>query len=754
MIYTRKWTKMHWWYSLKYFREAELLPHTKMNEILYQCQPPSRPAFGNYSRLNDFEPDSYPRLLSKVLEKYPELRFVPGPKISSTAEMLPNSTHVLWDFVKKQKQLIKKGFTEEKAFEMVEQQYQSRMQRKKEDFLLTEGVAVNNKARSLMNFYQQQSEYESRLKVLRLERDLLKYKTALQSFQQRVLEKSQIKDDGEENLLKEIELEEKTIENKPYKRILEKIMYKGRDIKKEKEAAPNMDPYQASKENIKNFLEGSKNVFGLYFDLVSMQDRLSGLKDDEILDMLNESPTKFKKRSKALRKKLEKLNITLDHRGNLDFTQSSAPENIKKKFSSGKLNLAAKSALMGEEIDYGFPHHEHRREKARELKNRLDILEKDEAKKMEEERERMLALSFETRKHESYEPLDEKQNEVKDTAHERSLNFKTSDFIKPESSFKLFESPEEKYFRLEKNFLISKLKDLETTSTSKEEKASYMKRLKDAIDDFRRTKFMIEKEANLKAGKMLFAEHENLDLPPNILPVYYEELELYLTQKFDQNLMTKRDLVDNSVIIKMLEKKEWDEETFNGFDFASEYKKFLTYRDTKDYYLKKEQALEKQAREMEKENLKSENEIKEPKKKKADEIDLDEELQPEYDAEYKAKKEVEESSEEDSEENLEKKKKLQNTLDSYKLAEGKDSLEIDDLRSENDLEIQKMLEKDLDETIGSKKKFEEDIKKRIRYEEEKIMKENDIYTKKEKTGIEKKDSRKRIASEKSTKNKK
>lgn len=108
MIYTRKWTKMHWWYSLKYFREAELLPHTKMNEILYQCQPPSRPALGNYSRLNDFEPDSYPRLLSKVLEKYPELRFVPGPKISSTAEMLPNSSHVLWDFVKKQRQLIKK----------------------------------------------------------------------------------------------------------------------------------------------------------------------------------------------------------------------------------------------------------------------------------------------------------------------------------------------------------------------------------------------------------------------------------------------------------------------------------------------------------------------------------------------------------------------------------------------------------------------------------------------------------------------
>lgn len=108
----------------------------------------------------------------------------------------------------------------------------------------------------------------------------------------------------------------------------------------------------------------------------------------------------------------------------------------------------------------------------------------------------------------------------------------------------------------------------------------------------------------------------------------------------------------------MLEKKEWDEEAFDGFDFAHEYKKLLTYRDTKDYYLKKEQALEKQAREMEKENLKSENEIKEPRKKKGDEIDLHAELQADYAAEYKAMQKGEENSEEeDSEENLEKKKK-------------------------------------------------------------------------------------------------
>ena len=56
------------------------------------------------------------------------------------------------------------------------------MQRKKNDNLLTRSIGMNNRGRSFLTFYEQQAEYESRLKVLRMERDLSKYEEAKKEF--------------------------------------------------------------------------------------------------------------------------------------------------------------------------------------------------------------------------------------------------------------------------------------------------------------------------------------------------------------------------------------------------------------------------------------------------------------------------------------------------------------------------------------------------------------------------------------------
>ena len=56
------------------------------------------------------------------------------------------------------------------------------MQRKIDQNRVARGLAINNRARSFMNLYQQQSEYEARLKVLRLERDISKYDQARVDF--------------------------------------------------------------------------------------------------------------------------------------------------------------------------------------------------------------------------------------------------------------------------------------------------------------------------------------------------------------------------------------------------------------------------------------------------------------------------------------------------------------------------------------------------------------------------------------------
>lgn len=438
-MYSHKWTKMHWWYSLKYFREAELLPHTQFNEILFRNQPQTRPDLGQFS-LKQQSPHSLPNLIVKVLNKYPELRYIPAPHISSTAEQLPPNSHILLNFVKKQQELIRKGFTEEKAFEIVEKKYQERMQQKRQDFMLTQGVAMNNQARSFMNFYQQQSEYESRLKVLRLERDLMKYEQAVKTFQEKVLAKSAQSEDkskisrereleNEEKLLSELRNEELDHKNPRYQRLLEKIMYKSHESKQN-----NEEKKQNNKEIIKEFLEGSRNVFGLYFDLVAMKDRLSGLKDQEIMESLNDSPKKFKQRTKVLRKKLEKFNIKLDNLGEIDVSQCTAPENIKKKLLMNPLTV--KLALMGQEMDYEFPHQEHRRELARELREKLENLERDHEQKAQEERDKMNELTFENRKYESYEPLEEKKMEIARKIQVSDL-YENADLLNKSANFRL-----------------------------------------------------------------------------------------------------------------------------------------------------------------------------------------------------------------------------------------------------------------------------------------------------------------------------
>jgi hypothetical protein len=56
------------------------------------------------------------------------------------------------------------------------------MTRKLDQTLLARGLAIGNRARSLMTTYQQQMEYESRLKTLRTHREVIKYQQRIDSI--------------------------------------------------------------------------------------------------------------------------------------------------------------------------------------------------------------------------------------------------------------------------------------------------------------------------------------------------------------------------------------------------------------------------------------------------------------------------------------------------------------------------------------------------------------------------------------------
>ena len=84
-------------------------------------------------------------------------------------------THPAAVFIRKQRDLIDKGYTEDKAFEIVEKELGSFINKQKEEMRILRGVALQNIGVSYMDRFQRVAELESSLKVKRFERDIPKY---------------------------------------------------------------------------------------------------------------------------------------------------------------------------------------------------------------------------------------------------------------------------------------------------------------------------------------------------------------------------------------------------------------------------------------------------------------------------------------------------------------------------------------------------------------------------------------------------
>jgi hypothetical protein len=114
-------------------------------------------------------------LLSKFLGRYPEMRLLPNSSHPILDQGQVTIKHPAMVFVYKQLDYMKEGYTEDKAFEMVETEYLDTIDAKKAEMRILRGVAHDSDAVSYMDHYQAMAEEESRLKTQRLEKDLPKY---------------------------------------------------------------------------------------------------------------------------------------------------------------------------------------------------------------------------------------------------------------------------------------------------------------------------------------------------------------------------------------------------------------------------------------------------------------------------------------------------------------------------------------------------------------------------------------------------
>ena len=94
-------------------------------------------------------------LYTKFMRKYPESIYAPS-YMTMEPEMYSNMpSNPAAKFVLRQKFFMAEGYTEAKAFELVEKEMSETLQEEKYERGKIEGLATSNRARSLMSFYEQ-----------------------------------------------------------------------------------------------------------------------------------------------------------------------------------------------------------------------------------------------------------------------------------------------------------------------------------------------------------------------------------------------------------------------------------------------------------------------------------------------------------------------------------------------------------------------------------------------------------------------
>ena len=175
-IYYRRWTRMYAQPAFKYFHRYGVLNpgyESMLHMMNHENPNPENKRFitkQNYDR----EQDLNNKLIDNLFRKYPDLKYESISRAKFKGDNF-NSYSYAHAFITEQKKLIKAGYTVKKAFELVESKFQEKMKRKMDQTLLSRGLAVGNRARSFLTIYQQQVEYESRLKMFRTQREVMKY---------------------------------------------------------------------------------------------------------------------------------------------------------------------------------------------------------------------------------------------------------------------------------------------------------------------------------------------------------------------------------------------------------------------------------------------------------------------------------------------------------------------------------------------------------------------------------------------------
>lgn len=263
-------------------------------------------------------------------------------------------------FIRKQLNLMKEGFNELKAFDIVEKEMSANLQAEKYDRAAFEGVAVSERTRSLMDVFEQREEFIQKQKSMRLERELPEF---LRAEYYKRTSNQEIKNNLTTNNTNNFHPSQNALAGTKYQPV---TYYMSKNKDKDTE---NDDILK------KNFLERSENLINFYHSYHEINDGLSHVNDREIPRLARESHSRFKNHFSFIVRKLEKFDIKLNEEGKIDFTTIN--NRSIRSFIKNNENLC-NVILLCKDLDFEIPH------QARQEEIKQNILEE-----INEERKRL-----------------------------------------------------------------------------------------------------------------------------------------------------------------------------------------------------------------------------------------------------------------------------------------------------------------------------------------------------------------------------
>jgi len=326
-------------------------------------------------------------------------------------------------------------------------------------------------------------------------------------------------------------------------------------------------------------------MFNLYYERASALDRLSGLTDNEIMNVVAPTPSQLKRQTKDLLKKLIKYNIKLDSNGEVDYSGCPYPHVVKKL----KENPMVKIALLQNDLEYELPHREVQMDLAKRIKQDYEEYQREAErlrKSSEKTEETDTAINADDSpfhkqynisypKAEVYKPKEEKTGIPRQDLGDMDL-------LSPEATYRVFESYEERIARLEKKWLQSRLAAIES-GPEKPTSQEQMALINQAVEKLRRVKFLVDQKNLENAKDLIFEEHKVFTKEEMLVDneVQAEKLIHYLKYPEEKRRLTARDELDDDKMLRMIARKEIIEDTVKPFE--DYYNHRLEESDTKEY---------------------------------------------------------------------------------------------------------------------------------------------------------------------------